>query len=84
MRRMLASLAVALTMVGATSACINDSELPGHEREFKSSYQRQAAPEPAKDSYFSPQTGPLAILGASGFLAVGAVAFVIRKPSAKG
>jgi hypothetical protein len=38
-------LLVALLSMPA-SACINDKELPSHEREFRSQYTRQAYPTP--------------------------------------
>jgi hypothetical protein len=85
MRQILTSLAVTLTFVGATNACINDSELPGHEREFRSSYQRQAAPEPQKYlPSFPAGSGPIALLGGGGgLLALGIGLVALRKPSAK-
>lgn len=38
MRRLFTSLAAVVVLCAPTVACINDSELPGHEREFRSSY----------------------------------------------
>lgn len=38
MRRLLVCLALALFAAPA-AACINDGELPGHEREFRSQYR---------------------------------------------
>ena len=51
MRRLLT--AAALTVFAAPAvACINDSELPGHEREFRSSYQHSdyRPPSPPAES----------------------------------
>jgi hypothetical protein len=43
MLRLLACLVLAWFACPAT-ACINDVELPNHEREFRSQYRRQTAP----------------------------------------
>ena len=50
MSRLIACLVLALT-AGPGAACINDRELPGAEREFRSQYQdtdprRPASPQP--------------------------------------
>jgi hypothetical protein len=42
MRRLLLALVVAFAGSVPASACIWDSELPGHEREFRSSYEKSA------------------------------------------
>ena len=50
MRRLLSAVALALFASPAV-ACINDSELPGHEREFRSSYQQTDYRPPEPPSY---------------------------------
>ena len=49
MRRLIACLALALSAVPA-AACINDSELKTHEREFRSQYGQPAPPPSAPTS----------------------------------
>lgn len=70
MRRLLTALIFAITAAPAI-ACINDSELPTHEREFRSSYQTDRPPsEP-----FSPvaqEYGPMMVAGAGVLLVIGA------------
>ncbi len=56
MCRRLACLTLVL-LAGPVAACINDIELPTHEREFRSQYRGPASPPPA------PPTGPTAPLG---------------------
>jgi hypothetical protein len=45
MRRLLACLALVFA-AGPAAACINDAELPGAEREFRSQY-KDGSPKPA-------------------------------------
>jgi len=49
MYRLLVCLVLAAT-VSPAAACINDSELPNHEREFRSQYRGSPAPPPAAAS----------------------------------
>ena len=85
MRRFLISLACLLAVAGGASACLNDSELPGHEREFRSSYKRQAPPPSPSDSQWLPsERVPLVLLGAGGVFALGAGVVIVRRPSLKG
>ena len=44
MRRLFTSLVAVVALCAPAVACINDSELPGHEREFRSSYGNGRAP----------------------------------------
>ncbi len=54
MRRLSAcGLALALC-AGPASACINDVELPNHEREFRSQYRDRTAPAPAPEPEYAP------------------------------
>ena len=77
MRRYLASIACLFALCGIASACLNDSELPGHEREFRSSYKREVAPEPQQES---PHIGtPLVLYGTGGGLLAGAGLMVLRR-----
>jgi hypothetical protein len=45
--RRLITLAALVAVAAPAVACINDSELPGHEREFRSSYQQSDYRPPA-------------------------------------
>jgi hypothetical protein len=81
MSRLLATIACLLAFCGAASACLNDSELPGHEREFRSSYKRETPPEPPKESQQYPST-PLVLYGTGGLLLAGAGLMVLRKRTA--
>ncbi len=67
-------LAVALVAVPA-SACVNDKELPSHEREFRSQYTRQAYPTPKVK--VSAIRAPL-LLGGGAALLGGALVAVVR------
>jgi hypothetical protein len=73
MRTLLASLVLA-GLAGPAAACINDSELPTHEREFRSQYRGPAAPaEPPSAAPAGPVDNRL-LAWAGGALLVGAVA----------
>jgi hypothetical protein len=69
MRRLLACLALAV-LAGPAAACLNDNELPTHEREFRSHYRGPASP-PSTDA--EPSGRPL-LFGAGGVLLIGAFA----------
>jgi hypothetical protein len=49
--RRLLILAVLAVFTAPAAACINDSELPGHEREFRSSYQQSTYQPPEPETY---------------------------------
>ena len=77
------SIALALALVGPLFACINDTELINHEREFKSQYQES----PGTDSLSpgAPASNlliPFAATGAGGVLLLGAACLVLRRPGA--
>lgn len=76
MRRLLLTLAVLFLGAAAASACINDSELPSHEREFRSSYKNSPAPESTPSSSYA---APVAASGGV-LLLVGAAVVTMRKP----
>jgi hypothetical protein len=81
MSRFFATLACLFALCGAACACLNDSELPGHEREFRSSYKREMPPE---QQYEPPHNGtPLVLYGTGGALLAGAGLLVLRRPSTK-
>ena len=61
MFRSLAALLGVLLVAGMASACLNDSELPGHEREFRSSYNRQAPEPPPESRYLPAESVPVAL-----------------------
>jgi hypothetical protein len=83
MRRMFASLVVALFVVGVASACINDSEFPGHEREFRSNYKNQSPPD-ERPPYLPENATQLALFGGGGLLLGGAGLIAVRKVSTMG
>ena len=83
MLRLLACLVVACC-VGPATACINDVELPSHEREFRSQYRRQAAPPPA--SSVDPGLPPRyhLLMGGGSALLIGAIGVVVVGSRARG
>ena len=78
MRHMLFAAAMILPFAGPAAACINDSELPSHEREFESIYgTTQPAPESTPSNSY---TTPVAVV--SGLLLAGAAVVTVRKVKA--
>lgn len=69
MRRVLAFLLVA-GLAGPAGACINDVELPSHEREFRSSYMVASSNAPPKPTQMSGRRlrGELFVVGAAALL----------------
>jgi|HubBroStandDraft_5_1064220.scaffolds.fasta_scaffold1311772_1 hypothetical protein len=82
MRRFLTSLVVGLVAASVASACLNDSELPGHEREFRSAYNRSSEPEKSQDSWFSNAT-PIALLSGGSVFLIAAGVIATRRISGK-
>ena len=87
MRRVLAGLTAALA-AGPAAACINDVELPTHEREFRSQYNRPTPPPappvaesaaPSDPAAYSPGAGVGGLI-----LLAGAATLAYRAPSARG
>jgi hypothetical protein len=78
MSRLLACIAVVVG-TGPLFACINDVELPIHEREFRSQYRTQAAPPPiaSPEPTNRPSTG--ALIGAGAVL-LGVAATLALRP----
>jgi hypothetical protein len=82
MRRLLsAAVAVALGSAPAV-ACINDSELPGHEREFRSSYQNGRSPPSPSANWQS--VAPTVLYATGGALAVAAGVVTVRRFTTQG
>lgn len=78
--RILLAAAVLAAVSAPAVACINDSELPGHEREFRSSYQgRSFSSSGGWQSY-----APTALFAAGGLMVVAAGVVTFRRFSAKG
>ena len=77
MCRVLACLVLA-GLAGPAAACINDIELPAHEREFRSQYP--ASPPPSSGPT-NPPPYPL-LMGAGGVLLLGATAPASSTPPA--
>jgi hypothetical protein len=63
MKRLLACLAVAAAASGPAAACVNDRELPAHEREFRSQYRTPVAAQPAAASAEEPRQTALYSVG---------------------
>jgi hypothetical protein len=76
MRRFLLTMAALLAASATASACINDSELPSHEREFRSSYKNSPAPESTPSSSYA---APVAA-GGGVLLLIGAAVVTLRTP----
>ncbi|MSR52313.1 MAG: hypothetical protein EXS09_03360 [Gemmataceae bacterium] len=74
--RILLSLAILAMLSAPALACINDSELISHEREFKSQYQESnyTPPEPEQISSSKPY-----LLGGAGAMMGMAGAFVLLR-----
>jgi hypothetical protein len=77
--RHLLSIAAVLALTGPAIACINDTELMNHEREFRSQYR--------ESQYRPPEPQPVAssrpyLLGGTGILlgVVGAATLFGRRP----
>jgi hypothetical protein len=81
MLRLVACLVLAWCACPA-AACLNDNELPGHEREFRSQYRRQASPPPSTDAPVPP--GYRVLLGGGGVLLVGAFGLTLVARRARG
>ena len=64
MGRLLVCLSL-VALTGPAAACINDIELPAHEREFRSQYRGPAslASDPPSDRSGSPSNGQLIGIG---------------------
>jgi hypothetical protein len=75
MVRLFGSLLAFALFAASASACINDKELPSHEREFRSQYSRQAYPTPKVRA--STVKSPL-LLGGGAALLGGAFVAVLR------
>lgn len=78
MRRLLLTMAALIAASTTASACINDSELPSHEREFRSSYKNSPAPASTPSSSYA---APVAA-GGGVLLLAGAAVVTMRKPRA--
>ncbi len=82
MRKLLTCFALAAT-AGPAAACINDVELPTHEREFRSQYRTPVTPpEPVRSDSADPGNTRV-LLGAGAVLLVGATVVAVRKPRAE-
>ncbi|MDB5312010.1 MAG: hypothetical protein JWO38_6212 [Gemmataceae bacterium] len=77
MYRLLACLAVT-AFAGPATACLNDLELPTHEREFRSQYKSPAAPPQVPDPPY--RISPGLIFGAGAVLMTSAVALTLIGP----
>jgi LPXTG-motif cell wall-anchored protein len=82
MRLLLACLTV-VGLAGPAAACINDSELPSHEREFRSQYRGPAKP-PAPPPQPTGPSNPSLLLAAGAALLSGAVALSLTGRRSRG
>jgi hypothetical protein len=71
MARLLACLAL-VCLAGPAVACINDAELPTHEREFRSQYRGSVAPTPPPPPESTQPSGQPLLLGGGAALFLGA------------
>ena len=83
MLRLLACLVLAWSACPAT-ACIWDVELPGHEREFRSQYRREAIPPSTPSTEIPEPPGYRLLFGSGGVLLVGALGLVAVGRRARG
>jgi len=83
MRRLLACFTLA-AFASPVVACINDVELPNHEREFRSQYREEAnVPSPPPPVESSPGPSNQALIGGGAVLLLGAVALALTAGRAK-
>ena len=75
MLRIIACLVLAWSACPA-GACTNDSELPGHEREFRSQYRREASPPSPSSTEIPDPPGYRLLFGSGGVLLIGALGLV--------
>lgn len=83
MLRLLACLVLAWSACPA-AACINDVELPGHEREFRSQYRGQSDSPPAPAAETPATPGHPLLFGGGGILLIGAFGLVVVGRRARG
>jgi hypothetical protein len=74
--RFLACLIVALA-AGPVAACLNDVELPSHEREFRSQYRDPTAPPPSASPEPAGRPGTRLLIGAGVVLLTTASVFTL-------
>jgi hypothetical protein len=84
MRRLFACIVAVVVLSAPAGACLNDSELPSHEREFRSSYQNGHSPSVSPSSSGWKAYAPPALLSAGGALVVAAGFVTFRRLSPKG
>ncbi len=70
MRRFLACFAL-IVLASPAVACLNDIELPSHEREFRSQYKRSTPPAPTAEPAYP--SGSSLLFGGGTLLLIGAV-----------
>jgi hypothetical protein len=81
MRRILMSVILGFVTTSVASACLNDSELKDHEREFRSTYNRGTEPQ-SSDSWMS-NSMPVALLSGGSVFLIAAGVIASRRISAK-
>lgn len=69
--------------VGPASACINDNELPAHEREFRSQYAGPASPRPVRNYGRARSAGHWLLVGSGAGLLLGAFAVATTRRRAR-
>jgi hypothetical protein len=83
MGRLIACLALA-GLASPAAACINDNELPAHEREFRSQYAGPASAPPAPSAGFGGPVGHRVLIGAGAALLTGGVAMALIMGRSRG
>lgn len=76
MHRLLSCLALAV-VVDPAHACLNDVELPAHEREFRSQYRGPAATPPSHPSEPPGRPSNSLLIGAGATLLAGGLALAL-------
>ncbi len=76
MSRLLACLVLAIA-AGPVAACVNDVELPNHEREFRSQYRGTGTPPPAGSPEPTGRISTNALLGSGVLLLAAATAVTV-------
>ena len=74
--RTLLTIVAAAALAGPALACINDTELVDHEREFKAQYEESQYQPPEAESVSSAR--PYALGGAGALMAVAGTALIFR------
>lgn len=79
MKRILLAVAATIGFAGSAAACINDMELPKHEREFRSQYRDEPASPGEATSQPSSSPSDWLLIGTGAVLLGGAVGLTVTR-----